>query len=157
MSTPIFPMQPVAWVRSPGTEAIDDDWGDLLSRVELDQARFVAGAVQGIDEFSHHEVVYVFDRVEEDSFERHARRPRNNPDWPEVGVFAQRNKRRPNRIGVSCCELVSVAGSVLTVRALDAIDGTPVLDIKPYMTEFGPRGPVRQPVDRPERAGRRSE
>jgi tRNA-Thr(GGU) m(6)t(6)A37 methyltransferase TsaA len=145
MSTPTFPMQPIAWVRSPRTEAIDDDWGDLLSRVELDEDQFAASAVQGIDEFSHLEVVYVFDRVEEGSFERHARRPRNNPDWPEVGVFAQRNKRRPNRIGVSCCELVSVSGTVLTVRALDAIDGTPVLDIKPYMTEFGPRGPVRQP------------
>lgn len=60
-------------------------------------------------------------------------------------MFAQRNKRRPNRIGVSCCELVNVSETTLTVRALDAIDGTPVLDIKPYMTEFGPRGPVRQP------------
>jgi tRNA (adenine37-N6)-methyltransferase len=145
MSTPIFRMQPIGWVRSPRTEAIDDDWGDLLARVELDGTRFAAGAVRGIDEFSHLEVVYVFDRVDEGSFEPDARRPRNNPDWPEVGVFAQRNKRRQNRIGVSCCELVNVSGSVLTVRALDAIDGTPVLDIKPYMTEFGPRGPVRQP------------
>jgi tRNA-Thr(GGU) m(6)t(6)A37 methyltransferase TsaA len=145
MSSLIFRMQPIAWVRSPRTEAIDDDWGDLLSRVELDRACFASGAIRGISEFSHLEVVYVFDRVEEGSFERDARRPRNNPDWPEVGVFAQRNKRRPNRIGVSCCELVSVSETTLTVRALDAIDGTPVLDIKPYMIEFGPRGPVRQP------------
>ncbi len=145
MSTPIFSMQPIAWVRSPRTEAIDDDWGDVLSRVELDEASFAPGALQGIDGFSHVELVYVFDRVDAASFERDARRPRNNPDWPKVGVFAQRNKRRPNRIGVSCCELVAVTGLTLTVRALDAIDGTPVLDIKPYMTEFGPRGPVRQP------------
>jgi tRNA (Thr-GGU) A37 N-methylase len=46
---------------------------------------------------------------------------------------------------VSRCDLLSVDGVVLTVRALDAIDGTPVLDIKPYMKEFGPRGQVRQP------------
>jgi tRNA (adenine37-N6)-methyltransferase len=74
-----------------------------------------------------------------------ARRPRGNPDWPEVGIFAQRAKRRPNRIGVSVCELVGVDGLQLAVRGLDAIDGTPVLDIKPYLTEFAPRTPVRQP------------
>ena len=87
----------------------------------------------------------MFDRVDHGSFELGARRPRNNPDWPEVGVFAQRNKRRPNRIGTSTCELIAVDRTQLTVRGLDAIDGTPVLDIKPYMTEFAPRGAVRQP------------
>ena len=87
----------------------------------------------------------MFDRVNEGSYELGARRPRNNPDWPAVGVFAQRNKRRPNRIGVSTCELVVLDGVQMTVRGLDAIDGTPVLDIKPHMTEFAPRGAVRQP------------
>lgn len=109
--------------------------GELLSRVELDQARFAPSAIQGISEFSHPEVVYVFGRVDEGSFERDARRPRNNPRWPAVGMFAQRNKRRPNRIGVSCCELVSVSETILTVRALDAIDGTPArLDDPPLRT-----------------------
>ena len=50
------------------------------------------------------------------------------------------------RIGVGTCELLGVVGLELTVRGLDAIDGTPVLDIKPYMAEFAPRGPVRQPA-----------
>ena len=75
-----------------------------------------------------------------------ARHPRGNLAWPQVGVFAQRAKGRPNRIGVSVCELLAVHHITLFVRALDAIDGTPVLDIKPYMAQFAPRGPVRQPA-----------
>jgi tRNA (adenine37-N6)-methyltransferase len=143
---PTFSMQPIGWVSSPRTEPIDDDWGPLTARITLDGARFTPDSLRGLEKFSHVEVVFLFDRVAEDSFEPGARRPRNNPDWPEVGVFAQRNKRRPNRIGVSTCELVSVDGTELTCRGLDAIDGTPVLDIKPYMTEFAPRDEVRQPI-----------
>jgi len=71
--------------------------------------------------------------------------PRGNPAWPAVGIFAQRAKDRPNRIGLATCELIDVDGTVLRVRGLDAIDGTPVIDIKPYMVEFAPRGPSRQP------------
>jgi tRNA (Thr-GGU) A37 N-methylase len=72
--------------------------------------------------------------------------PRNNPAWPEVGIFAQRVKNRPNRLGLSTCELVGVEGTDVMVRGLDAVDGTPVIDIKPYMSEFGPRTDVRQPT-----------
>jgi tRNA-Thr(GGU) m(6)t(6)A37 methyltransferase TsaA len=143
MST--FSMQTIGFVRSPRTEPIDDDWGGVVSRVELDSAQFTEDSLRGLVEFSHVEIVYVFDRVDQGSFELGARRPRNNSRWPEVGVFAQRNKRRPNRIGISICELLGVDGLELTIRGLDAIDGTPVLDIKPYMAEFAPRGPVRQP------------
>jgi len=140
-----FTMEPVGWVSSPRSEPIDDDWGEIVARLVVDDRRFTADSLRGLEEFSHVDVVYVFDQVALDSFEAGARRPRGNPDWPEVGVFAQRNKRRPNRIGVSTCELVAVQGTVLTIRGLDAIDGTPVLDIKPYMTEFAPRATVRQP------------
>ncbi|MFN5819570.1 MAG: TrmO family methyltransferase, partial [Novosphingobium sp.] len=74
-----------------------------------------------------------------------ARHPRGNPDWPKVGVFAQRGRNRPNRLGVSVCRILGVDGTSLLVGGLDAIDGTPVLDIKPVMAEFQPRGEVRQP------------
>ena len=75
-----------------------------------------------------------------------SRHPRGNEAWPKVGIFAQRAKARPNRIGITTCELVSVDGLTLRVRGLDAIDGTPIIDIKPYMTEFAPRRATRQPV-----------
>ena len=78
--------------------------------------------------------------------EHGARHPRGNPDWPRVGIFAQRGKDRPNRLGVSRCELLAVDGTAVRVRGLDAVDGTPVLDLKPWMAEFGPRGDMRQPA-----------
>jgi tRNA (Thr-GGU) A37 N-methylase len=120
---PTFCMQPVGFVRSPRTEPIGDDSGTVLSHVELDAARFGDDSLRGLSEFSHVEIVYWFDRVDSRSFELGARRPRNNPDWPEVEVFAQRNKRRPNRIGIGTCELLEIDGLDLTVRRLDAIDG----------------------------------
>jgi len=138
-------LHPIGYVRSPRSEPVDDDWGSVTSLVELDGALFEPAALQGLEDFSHVEIVYVFDRVTQDQVQRSARRPRGNQDWPSVGIFAQRAKNRPNRIGVTCCRLLSVDGLTIKVRALDAIDGSPVLDIKPYMAEFGPREPVVQP------------
>ena len=71
-------------------------------------------------------------------------RPRSRADLPAVGVFADRGPRRPNRVGATICEIISVSGRQLRVRGLDAVDGTPVLDLKPGMAEFLP-GPVHQP------------
>jgi tRNA (adenine37-N6)-methyltransferase len=137
-------MEPIGWVRSPRAEARDDYWGAVTSTIELDD-RFAAEALAGLADFSHIEVVYQFHGVLPERVETSARHPRNRPDWPLVGIFAQRGKARPNRIGLSRCNLVRVEGRVVTVQRLDAIDGTPVLDIKPYMVEFGPIGPVTQP------------
>ncbi len=138
-------VQAIGQVTSARHEVIDDDWGAIESRITLLPPLDMT-SVLGLDAFSHLEVVYLFDRVDPDSVHTGARHPRGNPDWPEVGVLAQRVKNRPNRLGVSSCELVAVDGATLVVRGLDAIDGTPVLDIKPYMVEFGPRSAVRQPA-----------
>jgi tRNA (adenine37-N6)-methyltransferase len=144
MSTAGFTMTPVGFVRGGRTEPRDDDWGRERCTIELD-ARFGADAIAGLEDFTHVEVVYVFDRVPDAEIETGARHPRGRVDWPRVGIFAQRGKGRPNRIGVSCCKLARVEGRSLHVEGLDAIDGTPVLDVKPYLREFGPRGGVIQP------------
>ena len=102
--------------------------------------------VAGLDGFSHVEVVFQFHGVDEQAVNLGARHPRGRTDWPRVGILAQRAKARPNRLGVTTCELVGADGLRLTVRGLDAIDGTPVLDVKPYMAEFAPRTPTRQPA-----------
>jgi tRNA-Thr(GGU) m(6)t(6)A37 methyltransferase TsaA len=102
-------------------------------------------ALQGLTDFSHCIVVYVFDKASWDE-SRIARHPRGNKDWPEVGIFAQRAKDRPNRLGVTVCRILDVDGSTIRLSGLDAIDGTPVVDIKPWMVEFGPRGEVVQPA-----------
>lgn len=136
---------PIGWVRAPRTEARDDFWGSVTSTIEIDRRRFGPDALAGLGDFSHLEVVYQFHGVPLDRIETASRHPRNRADWPLVGIFAQRGKMRPNRLGVSRCNLLRVEGLLLTVQRLDAIDGTPVLDIKPYMTEFGPIGPHMQP------------
>jgi tRNA-Thr(GGU) m(6)t(6)A37 methyltransferase TsaA len=138
-------MQPVGVVRAARTEPVDDDWGASEATLVLDAHRFSPDVVAGLDDFSHLDVVYVFHLVEPEDVNLGARHPRGRTDWPQVGIFAQRAKARPNRIGVTTCEVVGVDGLEVRVRGLDAIDGTPVLDIKPYMAEFGPRGEVREP------------
>jgi tRNA-Thr(GGU) m(6)t(6)A37 methyltransferase TsaA len=138
-------MQPVGVVRGGRGEAVDDDWGASEATIVLDAARFTSDVVAGLDAFSHLEVVYLFHLVAPDDVNLGARHPRGRTDWPEVGIFAQRAKARPNRIGVTTCELLGVDRLDLRVRGLDAIDGTPVLDVKPYMVEFAPRGDVREP------------
>jgi tRNA-Thr(GGU) m(6)t(6)A37 methyltransferase TsaA len=138
-------VEPIGYVSSSRKEPIDDDWDGVTATITL-EPRFSPEALQGLENFSHVEVVFTFHLVDEADIQPKARHPRNNPAWPAVGIFAQRAKMRPNRLGVSVCRLVSVHGLTLTVQALDAIDGTPVLDLKPYMTEFAPRETVRQPA-----------
>jgi tRNA-Thr(GGU) m(6)t(6)A37 methyltransferase TsaA len=138
-------MTPVGRVQGGRALAEDDDWGESRALIVLDPARFDDEALMGLDTFSHAEVIFVFDKVGEDQIVTGARHPRGNTDWPRIGIFAQRGKNRPNRIGVTVCEIVSVVGLVLEVRGLDAIDGTPVLDIKPVMSGFAPRGEIREP------------
>jgi len=137
--------EPVAVVVGGRTEPVDDDWEAVEAIVRFDE-RFEPEVLEGLDEFSHVELVYVFDRVDPADVDTGARHPRGNPDWPRVGIFAQRAKDRPNRLGVSICRLLRVAGLDVHVAGLDAVDGTPVLDLKPVMAEFGPRGEVRQPA-----------
>jgi len=138
-------IKPIGHVVGGRKEAIDDDWGDNTAVIALDPAEFDQQALLGLDDFSHAEIIFIFDKVPETKIERGARHPRGRKDWPRVGIFAQRGKNRPNRIGLTTCEVVAVDGLELTVRGLDAIDGTPVLDIKPLMRGFLARGEVREP------------
>ncbi len=139
-----FEVEPIGFVSSSRSEPIDDGWDNETSSIVIAD-HFDESALHGLEMFSHIDVVYLFDRVTQDKIEEGARHPRGNPDWPRVGIFAQRGKNRPNRIGVTTCRLLGVEGREIRVLGLDAIDGTPVLDIKPYLQEFGPRGDVRQP------------
>ena len=138
-------LKPVGCVKSARGEPIDDNWDAVASRIELDPAQFTPDATAGLGDFSHIEVIYNFDRVPDEEIRTGARHPRGRADWPKVGIFAQRGKGRPNRLGVCVCRLERVDGLTLHVRGLDAIDGTPVLDIKPVMKGFLPRGEIREP------------
>jgi len=139
-------LKPIGIVRSPIKEVADDCWGGVLATIELDSQLFGPECTLGLDQYSHVEVVFVLDKILQDQIEKGARHPRGRTDWPKMGIFAQRSKDRPNRIGVTVCKLESVAGLHILVRELDAVDGTPVLDVKPYLKGFAPRGEVLEPA-----------
>jgi tRNA-Thr(GGU) m(6)t(6)A37 methyltransferase TsaA len=138
-------LEPIAYVETVRTKVEDDYWGGEESCITLSE-QFTIEALQGIEEFSHAEVIFFLDRIDPSKMIMGARHPRNNPDWPVVGIFAQRSKYRPNRIGSTICRVLRREGRRLFVSELDAIDGTPILDIKPVMSQFLPRSEIRQPL-----------
>ena len=140
-----YTIEAIGHVRGGRGDPIDDDWGRSFAAIELDPEKFAPEALAGLNLFSHAEVIFLFDRVEPEDVETGARHPRGRTDWPLTGIFAQRGKNRPNRLGVTMCKVIAVDGLRVQVEGLDAIDGTPVLDIKPVMREFLPRGNIRQP------------
>jgi tRNA-Thr(GGU) m(6)t(6)A37 methyltransferase TsaA len=138
-------LAPIGTVRSTRTAVIDDDWDREQVYIEIDPARLSGDALAGIEAFSHVEVIFHMDRVDPAKIETGARHPRNRPDWPRVGILAQRAKDRPNQIGTTICRVLRVDGYRLFLGGLDAVDGSPVLDVKPWVRELGPRGEVVQP------------
>lgn len=137
-------LTPVGTVRTTRADLDDFDWDAVPARIEL-APEFDPEALAGLEDFSHAEIIFRFDRIDESHVERISRHPRGNPRWPRLGIFAQRGAARPNRLGATIVRVVRREGRVLHVTGLDAADGTPVLDIKPVMREFLPRSEVRQP------------
>jgi len=137
-------LQPVAFVKNTRTDLSDDFWGSVISEIELTDD-IPAEAFNGIDEFSHLEIIFHFNQSDKSKivFSGH---PRGNKNWPHVGIFSQRKKDRPNALGLTIVELVKRDGKKIWVKYLDAIDGTPILDIKPVMKEFLPQNEIKQPA-----------
>ena len=121
-------------VRSPVTEPVDEGWGSVVSEVHVNE-EYAAG-LRGLEDFSHAVVVVYLHKAEFDPEAHLRRRPQGREDMPRVGIFAQRARHRPNPIGITAVEMVRVEGNVLKVRGLDAIDGTPVLDVRPYFPAY---------------------
>lgn len=141
---PMIALAPIGFVRTPRTNLDDFDWDRVPARIEL-TSEYEPEALVGLNAFSHAEIIFLFDRIPESAIERRSRHPRENPQWPQLGIFAQRGCARPNRLGATIVRIAGVNGRTLEVVGLDAADGSPVLDIKPVMREFLPRGEVRQP------------
>ena len=118
-------LQVIGHVRNGRDSAHDSDWGHVESRIELDAA-FAAG-LEGLEQFSHALVVFHMHLDPDREPATLRRRPRGRDDMPLVGVFAQRGRMRPNPIGVT------------------AVEGTPVLDLKPYAPVFDRRDDARVP------------
>lgn len=126
-------LHPIGIVRSPVLEPIQEGWGQVISTLELDPA--LAPGLDGVEEFTHVGVVFLM-HLARFRPEDLVRRPRGRSDLPAVGIFAQRAACRPNRVGFSVVRVVTRSGPRLTVCGLDAVDGTPVLDVKPHVPAF---------------------
>jgi tRNA (adenine37-N6)-methyltransferase len=136
-------LRPIGVVEGGREEIYEDGWGGVRSRIVLDPEVVGPDATVGLEEFSHLEVVYAFHQATR--VRVGTAHPRGNPRWPQVGILADHSPMRPNHLGISRCALLSVDEWSLQVSGLDALSGSPVLDVKPWFAEFGPLGPVRQP------------
>jgi tRNA-Thr(GGU) m(6)t(6)A37 methyltransferase TsaA len=142
---PTFEITSIGTVRNDRTDIQNtDNWGAVRSTITVDE-RFGEAALQGLEGFSHVEVLFVFDQFPDEGDYREPHPYRGRADLPPVGIFAGRAPRRPNRIGVTCCRIEAVHGRELTVLGLDAVSGTPVIDLKPAIVEFVPTD-VTQPA-----------
>ncbi len=126
---PRITLLPVGFVR---THAKGDEIKDKTHPSEIHINSELTKALDGIEGFSHVFVLFWLHEVADEQHKTLKIHPRGRLDLPLIGVFATRTNLRPNPIGLTLCELVKAEGNVLTVRGLDAYDGTPVLDVKPY-------------------------
>jgi tRNA-Thr(GGU) m(6)t(6)A37 methyltransferase TsaA len=128
---PSLELSPVGVVKSPVIDASTvSNWGKITSEIHMNE-NLIPG-LQGLDDWSHIIVIFVMHETAYDEEKHLVRRPRNRDDMPELGIFAQRSRNHPNRIGITAVRLLEVEEHIVRVRGLDAIEGTPVLDIKPY-------------------------
>lgn len=134
-------MEPIGHVASDVDSPVDEGWGKVESRIVIRED--LVPALLGLEQFSHILVVFWMHHAPPVSVLQ--RRPQGREDMPEMGLFSQRSRHRPNPIGITAVSLTGVAGNELLVRGLDAINGTPVLDIKPYYPAYDSRPEARVP------------
>ena len=122
-------LKPIGVVK---TAAIDDEVKDKTRTSQIIINSELAEALEGIAGFSHLLVLFWLHEISDEQRKTWKVHPRGRRDLPLLGVFATRTMLRPNPLGLTMVELVKAEGNVLTVRGLDAFDGTPVIDIKPF-------------------------
>ena len=136
----------IATIYNSRKEPTDDNWGHVVSEIKLNDG-VSADGYRGIENFNFLEVIFFFHLLPEDRTIKWSRKPRGNEDFPEMGCFAQRHKNRPNQIGACTCKFVKKEGKSIWVKGLDAINETPVLDIKPIFKEYTP---TQTEIEQPE-------
>jgi len=124
-------LRPIGVVRNNVADPMPSGWEQIRS--DLAFRDDLASALDGIEAYSHVIVVFACHLVPESEREGVRFRPQGRPEAPEQGVLATRSQLRPNALGTAVVPLLRRRGNVLRVQGLDAVDGTPVLDIKPYL------------------------
>ena len=139
-------VRPIGRVVGGRDEAVDDRWDAVASTIELDPEQLEPGPPTAWPTSPTSRWCSASTASTRTPCAGAPATHGGGRDWPSVGILAQRAKDRPNRIGVTVCRVVGVGPHAIEVTGLDAVDGTPVLDVKPYLAEFGPRGELRQPA-----------
>lgn len=122
-------LKPIGFVR---TSATRDEVRNKSTISRLILREELTETLQGIEDFSHLFIIFWMNEISSRERKTMKVHPRGRMDMPLTGVFATRTQLRPNPIGLTLVELLDAKDHVLTVRGLDAFDGTPVLDIKPF-------------------------
>ncbi len=131
--SPIMTVKAIGIVRNKIREAPPlsrRDWGKIVSEIVIDDS--LTEALHGLEEFSHIVVLYWMHRIPQGEVPLKVH-PMSRKELPLVGLFATRTPNRPNRIGKTTVRLLERRGNILRVKGLDALDGSPIIDIKPYI------------------------
>ena len=123
-------LKPVAKVNNDAKEPGIRDWSRVVSELVFETE--LVNALDGLEDFSHIIVIFwmhLFAGQERIPLKTH---PQMRTELPLVGIFATRSPIRPNPLGIAVAQLLERKGNVLKVKGLDAVDGTPVVDVKPY-------------------------
>ncbi len=124
-------IKPLGIARNAVDRPMSSGWGDIVTEIVIDKG--YAKGLDGIEDYSHVIVIYWFSKEMECHVKHH---PQGNMDVPFVGIFACRCPQRPNPIAVSTVELLERKDNVIKVKGLDILNGTPILDIKPYTPQY---------------------
>ncbi|MFC1974642.1 tRNA (N6-threonylcarbamoyladenosine(37)-N6)-methyltransferase TrmO [Chloroflexota bacterium] len=124
-------LKAIGTVRNGIKEAVKQDWGKVVSDIVIDSS--LTEALDGLEEFSHIMVLFWMHQVTANSQKPAKIHPRDRKELPLVGLFVTRTPHRPNPVGKTTVRLLQRQGNILRVEGLDAVDGTPVIDIKPYI------------------------
>ena len=123
-------LNPIGYVSNEIENRKDTTWGEDVSKIILEEE--YSGGLKGLDDFSHAIIIYYLDKAHFERDKHIQRKPQNREDMPLVGIFSQRGKDRPNQIGITAVQIMSLKNDTLIVKGLDAINSTPIIDIKPY-------------------------
>ena len=124
----------IGYVKTDIEEKMVTNWGNIYSQLEI--TKELEKGLIGLKDFSHLTILYHLDKAEFSMDKHLCRKPQNREELPSVGIFAQRAKNRPNPIGITTVEFIDVKDNIIFVKGLDAINGTPILDIKPYYPQY---------------------
>ncbi|MDP4086336.1 MAG: tRNA (N6-threonylcarbamoyladenosine(37)-N6)-methyltransferase TrmO [Bacillota bacterium] len=137
-------LRPIGTVHSTIEEKVYKNWGSVISTIELNP-EYIEGLAR-LGDYSHAMIIFYMDGFMEKNTNKWKRKPRGISTLEEIGCFAQRTKHRPNPLGITIAEILSIKENIISVRGLDANNGTQVLDIKPYIPDFDRRENALIPI-----------